>query len=43
MKGIAPFGRLGAPDELFMRQVGRTLTMADDWLRRAQRVLILRS
>ena len=28
------------PDELFMRQVGRTLTMADDGLLRAHRVLI---
>ena len=28
------------PDEMFMRQVGRTLTMADDGLLRAHRVLI---
>jgi transposase InsO family protein len=28
------------PNELFMRQVGRTLTMADDGLLRAHRVLI---
>jgi putative transposase len=37
---VSILGSTPHPDELFMRQVGRTLTMADDGLLRAHRVLI---